>query len=97
MRVDINEIFPNEISDETAHYLVNFFMDMALALESHYYGQIARYAKDNTPPLIPSDFFKKGPHLTITHPTNLTLTKTIFNRVLYYREAAHLPICLTQV
>ena len=60
MIVDITEIFPNEISDETAHYLVNFFMDMALALESHYYGQIARYAKDNAPPLIPPDFFKKS-------------------------------------
>jgi len=61
MTVDIHEIFPEEISDETAHCLVNFFMDLALTLESHYYGQIARYAKDNQPPLITPGFLKKSP------------------------------------
>jgi hypothetical protein len=71
MIVDINDIFPNEISDETAHCLVNFFMDMALALESHYYGQIARYAKDNEPPFISPDFLKKSPLLNDNPPDEL--------------------------
>lgn len=58
---NINAILPEEISDETAHHLVNFFMDLALALESRYYSQIMRYAKDNAPPSVPPDFLKKNP------------------------------------
>lgn len=56
---NINAIFPDEISDETAHYLVNFFMDLALTFESHYFSQIRRYAEAHIPPSLPPDFEKK--------------------------------------
>jgi hypothetical protein len=66
--IDINKILPEEISDETAYYLVNFFMDLALALESHYFNHITGYAKDNEPPLVSPDFLKKSPLLNDNPP-----------------------------
>lgn len=40
------DIFPDEISDETAHHLVIFMMELALALESHYFNQLRRHDHD---------------------------------------------------
>ena len=40
MNLDLYEILPEEIPDEEADRLTTFFMDLALAIESHYYGQV---------------------------------------------------------
>lgn len=40
------DILPNEISDETAYHLVNFVMELSLALESHYFCQLRRYDRN---------------------------------------------------
>ena len=40
------DILPDEIPDEAAHYLVNFMMELSLALESHYFDQIRRYHRE---------------------------------------------------
>lgn len=42
----LHDILPKEISDETAFHLTNFAMDLALAIESHYFTQIRRYADE---------------------------------------------------
>lgn len=47
MITNLQGLFPEGISDETAYHLVNFAMDLALALESHYFGQIRRFTNDN--------------------------------------------------
>ena len=54
-------ILPEKMSDEAAYYLVNFLMDIALALESRYFSQIRRYAEDNAPPSHPLDVKKNPP------------------------------------
>jgi hypothetical protein len=46
---NIYDLLPENISDETAYYLVNFFMQLALELESHYFAQTTRYIEDNVP------------------------------------------------
>ena len=45
MGVDVRELFPDDISDETAYHLVNFFYDFALAFESIHLGKVLRYQK----------------------------------------------------
>jgi hypothetical protein len=45
---NIYEALPEKISDEGAYHLVNFIMNLALKLESHYFTQIIRYDKDNS-------------------------------------------------
>lgn len=42
----ILELLPEKISDEEAYNLVNFFMKLALALESHYFAQLQHYVDD---------------------------------------------------
>jgi len=46
---NIYELLPEKISDESAYHLVNFIMNLALELESHYFTQIMRYDKNNSP------------------------------------------------
>lgn len=46
--MNIENILPEEISDESAYHLVEFFMNLALELESHYFGQLYRYSKEST-------------------------------------------------
>jgi hypothetical protein len=41
------DILPDNISDETAYHLVIFVMDLALALENHYFNQLRRYDHDS--------------------------------------------------
>jgi hypothetical protein len=41
------DILPDKISDEAAHHLVMFMMELALALESHYFNQLRRHDRDN--------------------------------------------------
>lgn len=38
-------LLPDDLSDETAHHLVNFFYKLALTLESIHLGKIMRYQK----------------------------------------------------
>jgi len=45
MSSDIRELFPDDLSDETAYHLVHFFYDFALAFESMYLGKVLRYQK----------------------------------------------------
>jgi hypothetical protein len=42
----ILELLPEKLSDEEAYNLVNFFMDLALELESHYFTQLRCYVND---------------------------------------------------
>ena len=42
---NLRELLPDDISDETAHQLVNFFYELALAFESIHLGKIMRYQK----------------------------------------------------
>jgi len=46
---NISKLLPEKISDEEAYNLVNFFMNLALTLESHYFAQIQRYVNEDTP------------------------------------------------
>lgn len=48
-KTNIRALLPEDISDEAAYHLVNFFMDLALTLESIYFAQTRRYLDDNTP------------------------------------------------
>lgn len=56
MMLDIDHLLPEKISDEGAYHLVNFFMNLALALESCYFAQMKRYIDDNAPENLPDDF-----------------------------------------
>jgi hypothetical protein len=45
MNLNLYEILPEEISDEEAARLADILMELALAVESHYYSQIIRHIK----------------------------------------------------
>ena len=45
MHDNLRELLPDDFSDETAHHLVNFFYELALAFESIHLGKIIRYQK----------------------------------------------------
>lgn len=45
---NIYKLLPEKISDEGAYHLVNFLMNLALELESHYFAQMRRYDNDDT-------------------------------------------------
>lgn len=53
MSTSIYDLFPEEVSDETAFHIVNIFMDLASVLESRYFSQVRRYIDENTPLNIP--------------------------------------------
>jgi hypothetical protein len=40
------DILPDEIPDEVAYHLVNFMVELALTLESHYFSQLRRYDRN---------------------------------------------------
>ena len=48
MTDNLRELFPEELSDETAYHLSTFLYELALAFESIYLGQIMRYHKSRT-------------------------------------------------
>ena len=50
MRINLYDLLPENISDEGAYHLVNFFMSLALELESCYFAQMKRYIDGNTSP-----------------------------------------------
>ena len=45
MSIDIRELFPDDLSDEAAYQLINFFYDFALAFEAIYLGKALRHEK----------------------------------------------------
>ena len=45
MNLDLYDILPEEISDENAAHLANILMELALAVEKHYYCEISRHWK----------------------------------------------------
>ena len=44
------DILPENISNEAAHYLVNFVSELAITLEDHYFSQLRRYEKNREAP-----------------------------------------------
>lgn len=51
--IDLNELLPDDLSDEAAYHVANFFVGLSLAIETRYYKQVARYAKENSLDLFP--------------------------------------------
>lgn len=49
MSLNLYEILPEEVSDAEAARLADIFMELALAIKSHYYVQIKRHIKATTP------------------------------------------------
>ena len=49
MKINIHDLLPEKLSDESAYHLVNFFMDLATALESCYFAQMHRYINHDKP------------------------------------------------
>ena len=45
MHDNLRALLPDDLSDETAHHLVNFFYELALAFESIHLGKIMRHQK----------------------------------------------------
>lgn len=54
MPIKLHDLLPDEISDECAYHVVNFFTHLTQALESRYYCQLKRYASNNTPSHLPA-------------------------------------------
>ena len=46
MQINIDDILPENISDESAYHLVNFLMNLATELDSRYFAQMKRYIDD---------------------------------------------------
>lgn len=63
MNLNLYEILPEEVSDEEASHLVNIFMNLALAIESHYYVQIKRHLKATSPES--ADLYNEGSSLPL--------------------------------
>ena len=49
MSTDLYDLFSEEISDETAFHMVNFFVNISSALDARYFAQVRRYINENTP------------------------------------------------
>lgn len=45
MHDKVRDLFTEELSDEAAYYLCNFFYDLALAFESSHLAEIMRHQK----------------------------------------------------
>ena len=45
MSLNLCDILPEEISDAEASLIADIFMELALAIENHYYSQIRRHAE----------------------------------------------------
>jgi hypothetical protein len=45
MKIDCRELFPIEISDEAAYYLVDFFYNLALTFEGLHMTHVMRHEK----------------------------------------------------
>jgi hypothetical protein len=58
MSLNLHDLFPEGISDETAFHLVEFFMSIATELDSHYFPQTRRY-RDDSIPIQPPEYLQK--------------------------------------
>lgn len=45
---NLRDLLPDDVSDEVAYHLANFMMELSLAIETRYYTQMKRYAKENS-------------------------------------------------
>ena len=54
MLESLDELLSSEMSDEAAYHLVNFMVDLSLALESHFFRKIKRYSDENFSTEFPS-------------------------------------------
>jgi len=61
MTINIHDLLSEDISDEGAYHLVNFFMKLATELDSRYFAQIRRYIDANKP-VKPQKFKKAKKH-----------------------------------
>ena len=43
MKINIHDLLPDKLPDESAYHLVTFFMDLAAVLESCYFDQMRRH------------------------------------------------------
>ncbi|HLB58452.1 MAG TPA: hypothetical protein VJL60_06525 [Gammaproteobacteria bacterium] len=55
----LNEILPDEISDEAAYEIVEILQHLAVAVESYYYGKIKRHISDISPLNIDPKYLRK--------------------------------------
>lgn len=46
MHINFEELLPEDVSDESAFHIANFMMDLALAVDSHYFAQLRRHCKN---------------------------------------------------
>ena len=46
MNIKLEELLPEEISDETAYHISEFIMALALAVNSYYFANKRRHCKD---------------------------------------------------
>jgi hypothetical protein len=46
---NLRALLPEEISDESAYHLVNFFINLTAELESCYFAQMRRHINDSKP------------------------------------------------
>lgn len=58
MKIDLNDLLPDEISDEAAHVLVCFLENLGQLMGSHYYTQCRRHWQEIDPPRLP-DYLQK--------------------------------------
>ena len=50
MTIDnLRALLPEEISDESAYHLVNFFTNLTTELETYYFAQMRRHINDSKP------------------------------------------------
>ena len=57
----LKNLLPENLSDETAYHLVDFFYELAIRFESIYFEQIMRYEKtiiEANNPSIPNESFQ---------------------------------------
>lgn len=47
MHINLEEFLPEDVSDETAAHIVNFMMELAMALDSHYFAKMMRRSRKN--------------------------------------------------
>lgn len=45
MNFDLEQIFPEGLTDKEISHLADIFMELALAVEAHYYPRLVRYNK----------------------------------------------------
>lgn len=54
MKINIHNILPEELSDESAYHLVNFLANLTAELESYYFAEMQRYINNSMPVDLPN-------------------------------------------